>query len=70
VCHGRSNPEIGARLFLSACIVEWHLRKVLAKLGIHSRNELARALSVAGSALFLRLSYDCPASAVGQSDRR
>ena len=50
--------------------MEWHLRKVLAKLGIHSRNELARALSVAGSALFLRLSYDCPASAVGQSDRR
>jgi ATP/maltotriose-dependent transcriptional regulator MalT len=41
---GLSNPEIGARLFISPRTVQYHLSKVFTKLGISSRGQLHRAL--------------------------
>jgi DNA-binding CsgD family transcriptional regulator len=42
--NGLSNPEIGARLFISTRTVQYHLGKVFTKLGISSRSQLYRAL--------------------------
>ncbi|MEV5721262.1 LuxR family transcriptional regulator [Amycolatopsis mediterranei] len=44
VREGFSNPEVGARLFLSPRTVEWHLRKVFTKLSITSRRQIRDVL--------------------------
>jgi DNA-binding CsgD family transcriptional regulator len=46
---GLTNSEIAARLFLSPRTVEWHLGHVFAKLEIHSRGQLMRALSASNA---------------------
>ena len=40
---GLTNPEIGARLFMSRSTVKTHLSHVYAKLGVANRTELAAA---------------------------
>ena len=41
---GLSNPEIGARLFISPRTAAYHLSNVFTKLGIGSRSQLDRVL--------------------------
>ena len=43
---GYVEPEIGARLFISSRTVRYHLGQVFTKLGISSRRQLHRVLSV------------------------
>jgi len=40
---GLSNPEIGARLYMSRSTVKTHLSHVFAKVGVANRTELAAA---------------------------
>jgi DNA-binding CsgD family transcriptional regulator len=42
---GRSNPEIAQALFVTTKTVEMHLGNAYRKLNIHSRRDLAAALS-------------------------
>jgi DNA-binding CsgD family transcriptional regulator len=39
---GLTIPEIAAALYLSPRTVEWHLRKIFAKLGVSTRRQLRR----------------------------
>jgi DNA-binding CsgD family transcriptional regulator/tetratricopeptide (TPR) repeat protein len=44
---GLSNAKIGAELFISPRTVEWHMKKVFAKLGVTGRKKLSEALDTA-----------------------
>ena len=43
VADGRSNPEIAARLFISAKTASVHVSNILGKIGVTSRGEAAAA---------------------------
>ena len=45
LAEGRSNKEVAAALFISAKTVDVTLSRIYARLGIHSRTELARQLA-------------------------
>ena len=46
VAEGRTNHEVAATLYIAERTVEGHLTRIYAKLGVHSRAELAHRLAV------------------------
>jgi DNA-binding NarL/FixJ family response regulator len=50
VAEGRTNRQVAAALFVSERTIEGHLSRIYAKLGVHSRSELTRALMTSGRA--------------------
>jgi len=54
---GLSNPEIGARLFISARTAQYHLSKVFTKLAISSRGQLNRVLPADPDTVTPRLAH-------------
>jgi DNA-binding NarL/FixJ family response regulator len=44
VAEGLQTKQVAAALFVSAKTVEGHLTNIYAKLGVHSRTELARRM--------------------------
>jgi DNA-binding CsgD family transcriptional regulator len=49
VREGLSNPEIGARLFISPRTVEWHLGNIFSKLNVTSRRQINRGSPFSGA---------------------
>ena len=74
---GLSNPEIGARLYISSRTVQYHLHKVFAKLEIRSRTELGRVFvgwasgwaTVSGNADRIDGHRDCVPSATREHSK-
>jgi len=50
VASGATNREIAAALFVSTRTVDYHVRNILARLGLRSRIDLARLLAPASAA--------------------
>ncbi len=48
LAEGKTTREAAAAIFLSPKTIEYHLRHIYDKLGIHSRSELVVALEAAG----------------------
>jgi DNA-binding CsgD family transcriptional regulator len=42
VAMGLTNPQIGERMYLSRHAIDFHLRQIFRKLGVHTRDQLAR----------------------------